>query len=464
MNANERQDTTAAAFLVARIGGAHFALATEDVQEIVTCDAATPLPWAPAWVLGLAHVGGRVLPLLDPARLLGLPAGRHHDAVVVSTPASACVLRVDEVLARVVVAGEALRHVESGNGMIVGEFEHAGVPVLVMDTSVLGTLLAVDEMPAGEAGLLGEAEHRDAEDDSAGSRASLVFRIGGALYAMPLTDIGEVIPVGGLTTIPGAPATVAGITLLRGLPLLVIDACRLLDVPGTGGSAALVLESGPLRIALQVDEIVAVEAFRDDALHALDDEQGDVIAVVHASAGRIVSLLACERLLNAARRQVWQPLAPVTGTQAPLRRRESTAWLETRIGNERFGIALDEVQRILPWCAPEAIDSEGGIAVGAIQVEGRIVPVLDPRLLGTSPGNSMGDDASAGAWVLVGSEDDAWALAVGEARRFVQIAREDIETLAGSNDGRCVRAIAHTDAALLSLVSFRQLCTTAGPA
>ncbi len=56
------------------LGGHRFAVDVAEAREMVMFDAITPLPLAPALVLGLANLRGTVMPVVDLAPLLGLPA------------------------------------------------------------------------------------------------------------------------------------------------------------------------------------------------------------------------------------------------------------------------------------------------------------------------------------------------------------------------------------------------------
>lgn len=56
------------------LGGHRFAVDVADAREVVVFDDMTPVPLAPSFVLGLANLRGTVMPVVDLAPLLGLPA------------------------------------------------------------------------------------------------------------------------------------------------------------------------------------------------------------------------------------------------------------------------------------------------------------------------------------------------------------------------------------------------------
>jgi purine-binding chemotaxis protein CheW len=73
--------------LVFPIGAERYALPVDQVKEVVAAPAVTPLPTAPAAVLGLVNLRGDVLPLFDAGRLLGTASSSDVAYVmVVDTP------------------------------------------------------------------------------------------------------------------------------------------------------------------------------------------------------------------------------------------------------------------------------------------------------------------------------------------------------------------------------------------
>ena len=85
-----------------RVGEQCLAVAADAVAEVLAARPPTPVPLAPADVLGLVHLRGRIVPILDPAIRLGLPAAAARTAaahlVLQSAPDAWFGLVVDEVL------------------------------------------------------------------------------------------------------------------------------------------------------------------------------------------------------------------------------------------------------------------------------------------------------------------------------------------------------------------------------
>jgi purine-binding chemotaxis protein CheW len=65
------------AYLTFALGEEKFAIPVEHVQEVVELGQVTKVPYAPAYMLGIINLRGRVLPLLDTKLKLGLPAAER---------------------------------------------------------------------------------------------------------------------------------------------------------------------------------------------------------------------------------------------------------------------------------------------------------------------------------------------------------------------------------------------------
>jgi len=66
-----------------RVGGQELAVPIAQVQEVIRAVPVTRIPAAPAHVLGIMNLRGRVVPMLDMASLLGLAAVGENRFIVV---------------------------------------------------------------------------------------------------------------------------------------------------------------------------------------------------------------------------------------------------------------------------------------------------------------------------------------------------------------------------------------------
>ncbi len=137
-----RQAPPAARACVFTLDGAAFALPVESVREVVVFEETTPVPRAPAHVVGVANLRGEVMPVVDPAPRLGLggrPRDRRLRTLVVAGPAPVALV-IDDVLGLagfddVLAPGDAARR--TYGALALGLLRLDGGLVTLLDASRL---------------------------------------------------------------------------------------------------------------------------------------------------------------------------------------------------------------------------------------------------------------------------------------------------------------------------------------
>lgn len=122
-----------------RVGDHCLAVESDAVAEVLGTRPLTPVPLAPTSVLGLIHVRGRIVPILDPAVRLGLPVPADRRAaahLVLEVAADDWVgLLVDEVLDVVEIPTAAIErpHIADADTAVTGVFAAPDRLVHVLD-------------------------------------------------------------------------------------------------------------------------------------------------------------------------------------------------------------------------------------------------------------------------------------------------------------------------------------------
>ena len=146
---HEHEDKAAAAtpreerraLLLLRAGGLAFAVYAEECECVTPWAEPAPLPHAPAAVLGVAAVRGRMRTVLDPARLLGSSLQGQNE----QRPAFIASLTGDEQLALACESSAALA-LDAGVSLSTsdspalptrGTFQHGGETVHLLDPTRL---------------------------------------------------------------------------------------------------------------------------------------------------------------------------------------------------------------------------------------------------------------------------------------------------------------------------------------
>ena len=125
----------------------------------------------------------------------------------------------------------------------------------------------------------------------------VLFRLAERTFATRLDEVREIVRLQGLERLPGMTPPLAGVIVLRGLPVPVLD----VRAPGSAEDSGdvLVIDSGADTVGVAVDEVSAV--LHPDELPAGDAAPkalpGYVIGV-HTYAGRPVLLVNLPALLD----------------------------------------------------------------------------------------------------------------------------------------------------------------------
>jgi purine-binding chemotaxis protein CheW len=110
-----------------RIGGEEYALMVDDVREVLKIVPMTMVPNAPAFILGVMSLRGKITPIVDLCKRLGLQPGVRDEKsriIVVSTEEEDVGLVVDRVTGVLTVFPDEIKpapeNVEQGAGYIRG--------------------------------------------------------------------------------------------------------------------------------------------------------------------------------------------------------------------------------------------------------------------------------------------------------------------------------------------------------
>jgi purine-binding chemotaxis protein CheW len=84
-------------------------------------------------------------------------------------------------------------------------------------------------------------------------------RVGSEQYALPVEHVREVIDLGQLTSVPGAPDSVLGLRNLNGEIVPAFDLAKILEIERAGRPRRLlVTEYDGQRVAFAVDDVISV--------------------------------------------------------------------------------------------------------------------------------------------------------------------------------------------------------------
>lgn len=138
--------------------------------------------------------------------------------------------------------------------------------------------------------------------DDSNANAFLVCRVQARLSALPLAQVVEIMRPLPTEAMAGAPDFVRGLAVIRGAPVPVVDAARLLgaeqDVPA---GRFVTLAVGRRRVALALSSVQGVRTVAADLLHRLPpllhDAGAEVVAAIGLLDAELLLVLHGARLL-----------------------------------------------------------------------------------------------------------------------------------------------------------------------
>lgn len=469
--------------VIIELKGQHYGLPAASVVEVLDALPVTPLPFAPAYVDGLVNVAGRVVPQLDAALRLGgteAVATDQGSVLVVTACGAPCAVHVDKVLTKASIPEEEIARREGRPApaadvettetaetaetiamiAVTGEFPWHGRSVLLVDADVFSIDGVVPVgVPESGGGLLGQAvlviEGSAAEADT-GGLACLVVACRGERYALPLSEVGEVVDVGAITRLPHAPREMRGLALLRGSPLLALSLGVLLGGRDDAAEPVMVVvDAGGHRLGLLVERVIGIERFAADALQEAHDGR-EIGGYLVGRDGAMVGLLKLAGLLTDERiadyrgflisSRLENAMSHQTGQTDTVRR-----LLAFRVGREYCALPLEWVERIEEYQAVTDVphDTEAGLT-GVVQIQGEVALVVNlGRVMGLA-------GVGHGAFLVVRLDGALWALAVDRVERMVDIRESDIEPVKrAAND--YIDAVGRLDGRLLSILTLAPL-------
>ncbi|MGH6988928.1 MAG: chemotaxis protein CheW [Stellaceae bacterium] len=139
----------------------------------------------------------------------------------------------------------------------------------------------------------------------------LLCRVGKHHCALPLTHVVETMAPLAVRPLPGMPGFIAGLALVRGKPLPVVDAARLMGETGDIRPTRFVtLQVAEREVVLAVAEVVGIRALPADPFDAmpplLGQAQNDAVVAIGALDSAFLWLLDAARIVPEA---AWQAAA-----------------------------------------------------------------------------------------------------------------------------------------------------------
>jgi purine-binding chemotaxis protein CheW len=401
------QQVRSGRFLTFNVGEHLYALRAEEVLEVIRMPAVARVPQGPAALLGIANLRGAVLPIAGLRQLLGksaTAAGADARAIVLDIGAPIA-LAVDSV-ATLESAGEEQidtrpREVGAAGaerllGVLSIPRSQGAAKILDIRTMLAAAFATRGRAPRSDGRRRVTARALDEPRATEQTETLVTFEVAGQEFALPLTDVEEIIPAPeSVTALAHAEATVLGLTAVRDTLLPLLSLRGLLGLSGAQTTSerekVVVVKVGGARVGLVADRARAVLAADTrlvdaipPALAARTGGESRIRSVYRGESGRrLISILSPQQLF---RDEVMQKLS--AGGQAPAAyhapeeqsARDELTFLVFRLGGDEFGLSVDAVVEVAR--VPERITrlpKTPKFLEGVVNLRGDVLPVIDQR-------------------------------------------------------------------------------------
>ena len=394
-------------FLTFHVGGRLYALRSEEVLEVIRMPAVARVPQGPPALLGIGNLRGAVLPVASLRQLLGLTDtadGASARAIVLDVGAPIAVL-VDAVAALEYAAAEQIdtRPKEVGAdgaerllGAVAVGGEKAVAKILDIKAMLEAAFSSTRRAQPRDVRPRAMAPVREERLEAEETEALVTFEVAGQEFALPLSDVQEIIPAPtSITALARSEAAVLGLTAVRDTLLPLLSLRALLGFPaqqGTHGREKVVVARiGGTHVGLVADRARAVIAADTrlldpvpPALVARTGGESRIRSVYRGEGGRrLISILSSQQLF---RDEVMQKLAAQqrsqSGRDEPIEpsSHDELTFLVFRLGDDEFGLPIDAVVEVAR--VPDQITrlpKTPKFLEGVVNLRGEALPVIDQR-------------------------------------------------------------------------------------
>ena len=399
-------------FVTFQVALEHFAVPMAPVQEIIRMPALAHLPLAPASLLGLANLRGKVLPIVSLRQVFGLPRAEATDATRVlvidlGTPLGFVVDHVTSVMAADEQQIEAAAAIQASvsTDLLTGVLKTGGELTMVLDVArLIRAEFSHLARSQGGGSRLDSADRAVLADEGDSEELQLVsFKVACQEYAVDIESVQEIVQLPeSAVRVPNAAPHVLGLMTLRERLLPLVSLRLLLGLPARAmdeSQRVLVLGLGAGQtvgvVADSVDQVLRVPLKEVEPLPALLVKQGgidEISSICRLNGGRrLVSVLDTARLFHHP--AIQSALGATHDQEAGMAQHDLASALvadETteddqqvvvfRLGAEEFGVPIASVQEIVR--VPESlthVPKAPGFVEGVINLRGAVLPVIDQR-------------------------------------------------------------------------------------
>lgn len=432
------------------VGGYTCAVDMVFLAEVTEPLPSTPLPFVPDYVDGLINIGGQIMPQLNIMRLLQTDTEKLQTLLILQVHGVPLALRVNQIL-DTVVYDEPVKKLDDDMAawqtFLAGQCTLRGQQVLLLDAEKLTDLIKAGKKTSGKPGFLGQLKqsHQTVEK----SHDFLLFQVAGTDYAFALADVDEIIELQSLTAQPKAPAVVAGISLIRSEPRVILNLSTILDQHeyGDGQIAVMVNVDGQF-YGLLIDRLTGIESIAEQHIRYSADKQQQTLQRADHS---LVQVLHVRHVLSPYLPDI-QPFTPATRHQDQ-RQIKQIEFLRFLVNGDAYAFQISHIKRVITDKQIEPLLKSQAWIIGTTDIDGRVIPVVD--LMAQLGYQSRPEQLRE--YIVVHDGQSEWALAIQLSEQIIAVDETRIDPIA-ENNARYVKAFVSENQQLLTILDPLTIC------
>lgn len=453
-----------------------FALPMSCVQEIIRPPKTVKVPLSRSILVGLANLRGRVLPIFDTHRMLGLPTAELSESsralVVSGSNGSSQALLVDRVIAvqdfdenQVDWDVQAI-DTDVQSSWLQGLIRQDKDVVMLMDAAYLEQSLvgATSGAVAAAAASSSASAHGQEMDEDlliTDEMQLVTLEINDQVYGLPIDRVREIVHCPErMIEVPGSRSELLGVMTLRErlLPLLSLRSLFGLAQPDLKQSNRVVVVelSDKAQVGLIIDrmrEVLTInKADLEDVPGIIAEQVRYLESICRPNQGEnVISLLDLGGLFNDMAHKAIEETASLgleessetdIEEEIDMEDDDDSQWVIFRLDDEEFGVPITSVKEIVR--VPEKLNripKAPSSLEGVINLRGKVLPVVcQKRRMGM--GSS---DRSERQRIMVYQHGETQAgFIVDSVSQVMRIAKDHIEAASHDEEGLIV-AVAKLD-------------------
>jgi len=449
-----------------------YGIRTSQVRSIVNIPVIRRVPKAPSFIEGVANIGGRIIPLLNPIERFGLSnaefgmrSAESEDKeqstiqestinnqqssvqgrlILVQLDSSLYGLLVDSIPSISYLTGEMIEPVnplmvEKDASFIAGMAKDGERLIHLIDMDAFIRAGLDEDQAEREAYELFSAQMSEALAREKGkkSRRFLAFLIGDEVYGVDLAGLKEVIPASRMEKGAAGPDYMAGLVKATGGILPVIDLQKkfgLDPVPYGKVSRVVVIDAGEYDYGIlsnSVTEFLNImdEEIKETPAAISGGKSSHIQGVAMLNGGeRLLVLLDEARILDDKEVKGLSERDDTKMVQKKLEKRpekgeEAITFVVFRVLEMELAFNLEDLSEIIRYKKATKVPKAPLFIRGIVPVKGELVPVIDLRQRFDL---QKGEDTGEIRIIVIKKEDVLYGVVADSVSEILRVSRDDL--------------------------------------